>query len=67
MAANAERLDAAIDFTRDFEYDYFGFKTLEKSLASYISNSKEYHKTHIETITHISTFLLDKCVFSVIQ
>eukprot|EP00927_Polykrikos_kofoidii_P048232 TRINITY_DN4244_c0_g2_i1.p1 TRINITY_DN4244_c0_g2~~TRINITY_DN4244_c0_g2_i1.p1 ORF type:complete len:811 (-),score=130.38 TRINITY_DN4244_c0_g2_i1:603-2990(-) len=24
-------LDAAIDYTRDFEYDYFGFKTLEKS------------------------------------
>eukprot|EP00526_Cylindrotheca_closterium_P029346 CAMPEP_0113608434 /NCGR_PEP_ID=MMETSP0017_2-20120614/3929_1 /TAXON_ID=2856 /ORGANISM="Cylindrotheca closterium" /LENGTH=744 /DNA_ID=CAMNT_0000517131 /DNA_START=161 /DNA_END=2392 /DNA_ORIENTATION=+ /assembly_acc=CAM_ASM_000147 len=24
-------LDAAIDHTRDFEYDYFGFKTLEKS------------------------------------
>mmetsp|Transcript_53216 Transcript_53216/g.156754 ORF Transcript_53216/g.156754 Transcript_53216/m.156754 type:complete len:806 (-) Transcript_53216:243-2660(-) len=31
VAANAERIDSAIDFTRDFEYDYFGFKTLEKS------------------------------------
>jgi ribonucleoside-diphosphate reductase alpha subunit len=28
---NAEKLDAAIDYTRDFGYDYFGFKTLEKS------------------------------------
>ncbi|KAL3929633.1 MAG: hypothetical protein SGPRY_001875 [Prymnesium sp.] len=28
---NAERLDAALIYDRDFDYDYFGFKTLEKS------------------------------------
>jgi len=28
---NKEALDAAIDYGRDREYDYFGFKTLEKS------------------------------------
>jgi len=28
---NRERLDAAIVYDRDFEYDFFGFKTLEKS------------------------------------
>merc|ERR1719183_3172302 len=28
---NAERLDAAIVTERDFNYDYFGFKTLERS------------------------------------
>mmetsp|Transcript_15763 Transcript_15763/g.33550 ORF Transcript_15763/g.33550 Transcript_15763/m.33550 type:complete len:805 (-) Transcript_15763:157-2571(-) len=28
---NRERLDAAIVYDRDFEYDYFGFKTLEKA------------------------------------
>lgn len=28
---NKDRLDNAIDHRRDFEYDYFGFKTLEKS------------------------------------
>ncbi len=28
---NAARLDAAVDYTRDYSYDYFGFKTLEKS------------------------------------
>jgi len=27
----AAELDAAIDYTRDYGYDYFGFKTLEKS------------------------------------
>ncbi|MFM7152558.1 MAG: ribonucleotide reductase N-terminal alpha domain-containing protein, partial [Bacteroidota bacterium] len=28
---NKERLDAAIIYDRDFEFDYFGFKTLERS------------------------------------
>ena len=28
---NFEALDKAIDFLRDFNYDYFGFKTLERS------------------------------------
>lgn len=28
---HAAKLDEAIDYSRDFDYDYFGFKTLEKS------------------------------------
>lgn len=28
---NAEKLDAAIDYRRDYDFDYFGFKTLERS------------------------------------
>jgi ribonucleoside-diphosphate reductase alpha subunit len=28
---NAAALDAAVDYKRDYDYDYFGFKTLEKS------------------------------------
>eukprot|EP00359_Climacostomum_virens_P005240 CAMPEP_0204903306 /NCGR_PEP_ID=MMETSP1397-20131031/4172_1 /ASSEMBLY_ACC=CAM_ASM_000891 /TAXON_ID=49980 /ORGANISM="Climacostomum Climacostomum virens, Strain Stock W-24" /LENGTH=805 /DNA_ID=CAMNT_0052071915 /DNA_START=235 /DNA_END=2652 /DNA_ORIENTATION=+ len=28
---NYQALEAAIDYTRDFNYDYFGFKTLERS------------------------------------
>ncbi|KAF4658028.1 ribonucleotide-diphosphate reductase subunit rnr1 [Perkinsus chesapeaki] len=31
VTANAEKLDNAIDYERDFDYDYFGFKTLERS------------------------------------
>jgi ribonucleoside-diphosphate reductase alpha subunit len=31
VQANAEQLDTAIDCSRDYGYDYFGFKTLEKS------------------------------------
>ena len=31
VQANKERLNAAIDYKRDWDYDFFGFKTLEKS------------------------------------
>lgn len=31
IEANAERIDSAIVYDRDFNYDYFGFKTLERS------------------------------------
>merc|ERR1712060_642549 len=31
IKTNAVALDAAVDYKRDFDYDYFGFKTLEKS------------------------------------
>jgi ribonucleoside-diphosphate reductase subunit M1 len=31
VLAHAETLDAAIDYERDFQYDYFGFRTLERS------------------------------------
>ncbi|MTG96891.1 MULTISPECIES: ribonucleoside-diphosphate reductase subunit alpha [Myroides] len=31
IKANADRLDSAIIYQRDFNYDYFGFKTLERS------------------------------------
>jgi len=31
VSANAAALDAAVDYTRDFDYDFFGIKTLCKS------------------------------------
>jgi ribonucleoside-diphosphate reductase alpha subunit len=31
VQANAEELNAAIEYRRDHDYDYFGFRTLEKS------------------------------------
>jgi ribonucleoside-diphosphate reductase subunit M1 len=31
LAQNAAQLDSEIIYDRDFEYDYFGFKTLERS------------------------------------
>mmetsp|Transcript_19727 Transcript_19727/g.38611 ORF Transcript_19727/g.38611 Transcript_19727/m.38611 type:complete len:795 (+) Transcript_19727:262-2646(+) len=31
VMANKDRIDAAVNYDRDFEYDFFGFKTLERS------------------------------------
>ena len=31
VMAHAAELDVAVMYKRDYEYDYFGFKTLEKS------------------------------------
>ena len=31
IQANAERFDSEIVYDRDFDYDYFGYKTLERS------------------------------------
>lgn len=31
VCANHEKLQAAIDYKKDWEYDYFGFKTLERA------------------------------------
>jgi ribonucleotide reductase alpha subunit len=31
IVANKDKLQAALNYKRDYEYDYFGFKTLEKS------------------------------------
>ena len=36
---NAAMLDAAVDYDRDFSYDYFGFKTLERDRKSTRLNS----------------------------
>jgi ribonucleotide reductase alpha subunit len=31
ISENAELIQSRLDFNRDFNYDYFGFKTLERS------------------------------------
>lgn len=38
IKSNAKRLDDAIDYKRDYNYDFFGFKTLERS---YLMNLDE--------------------------
>ena len=40
VQANAARIDAKIDHSRDFLFDYFGFKTLEKSYLLKDTNNK---------------------------
>jgi len=47
VAANAAELDAALDYRRDYEYDYFGFKTLEKSYLLRINGMIAERPSHM--------------------
>ena len=44
---NAEILDSAIIYDRDFNYDYFGFKTLERSYLLKINGKIEERPQHM--------------------
>ncbi|XP_074591512.1 ribonucleoside-diphosphate reductase large subunit-like [Curcuma longa] len=44
---NAERLDNAIIYDRDFDYDYFGFKTLERSYLLRVSGKVVERPQHM--------------------
>ena len=44
---NAKILDDAIDYQRDYEYDYFGFKTLESSYLLKIDNKVTERPQHM--------------------
>jgi len=47
ISTNASQLDAAIDYNRDFGYDYFGFKTLEKSYLLRVRNKIVERPQHV--------------------
>lgn len=47
VAANAERLDSAVIYDRDFDYDYFGFKTLERSYLLKLKNKVVERPQHM--------------------
>ena len=38
--ANADTINSRIDYTRDFNYDFFGFKTLEKAYLLRVENNQ---------------------------
>eukprot|EP00741_Cyanophora_paradoxa_P006803 tig00001042_g6579.t1 len=44
---NAEQLDSAIIYDRDFNYDYFGFKTLERSYLCRVHNKVVERPQHM--------------------
>lgn len=44
---HAKRLDEAIDYNRDFGYDYFGFKTLERSYLMKLDNKVVERPQHM--------------------
>lgn len=47
IQANAEKLDSAIIYNRDFNYDYFGFKTLERSYLLKINGNVAERPQHM--------------------
>ena len=44
---NAEKLDSTIIYNRDFNYDYFGFKTLERSYLLKLNGNIEERPQHM--------------------
>ena len=46
---NIDKINAKLDYSRDFNYDFFGFKTLERSYLLKIDNRKEQVGTDGET------------------
>ncbi len=44
---NADTLDAAVRFERDYEYDFFGFKTLERSYLLKVDNEIAERPQHM--------------------
>jgi ribonucleoside-diphosphate reductase alpha subunit len=47
VEANKERISGALDFKRDYVFDYFGFKTLEKSYLMRINNKVVERPQHM--------------------
>ncbi|KAJ2440820.1 ribonucleotide-diphosphate reductase subunit rnr1, partial [Coemansia sp. RSA 2424] len=47
VAAQAERIDAAVDYTRDFGYNYLGYKTLERSYLLRINGRVAERPQHL--------------------
>lgn len=48
---NKDKLDSAIVYDRDFKYNYFGFKTLERSYLLKINNKVFLYCAIFETHT----------------
>lgn len=38
MIEHADKINEALDYTRDFGYDFFGFKTLERAYLLRVNN-----------------------------
>lgn len=56
---NASKLDAVIVYERDFEYDYFGFKTLEKSYLLKVDGKIVERPQHMLMRTAVGIHLND--------
>ncbi len=59
ISENAERLDSTIIYNRDFGYDYFGFKTLERSYLLKINGNIAERPQHMLMRVSIGIHLND--------
>jgi len=59
VMANSERLDGAVLHDRDFEFDYFGFKTLEKSYLLKIDGQIAERPQHMLMRVSVGIHLAD--------
>jgi len=53
---NSNKLDTIIDYKRDFRFDYFGFKTIERYLIKNIK-TKEIYETPQDLFLRVAVFL----------
>lgn len=63
VLANREKLDASVVCDRDFSYDYFGFKTLERSYLLRINGKIVERPQHV--LMRYSLWLCGSCVDNV--
>jgi ribonucleoside-diphosphate reductase alpha chain len=52
---NKEKLDSTIIYNRDFGYDYFGFKTLERSYLLKLNGKIAEATTHVDACFYWDT------------
>ena len=73
---NADRLNSAIVYDRDFNYNYFGFKTLERSYLLKINNKVAERPQHmlmrvavgihaddIDSVIHTYNLMSEVCIW----
>ena len=65
IQANAERLNSAIVYKRDFNYNYFGFKTLERSYLLKINNKTAERPQHM--LMRVAVGIHDQDIDSAIE
>jgi len=65
IAQNAATLDDVMDYQRDYEYDYFGFKTLERSYLLKVGNMIVERPQHM--LMRVSVGIHKDDIISVIE
>ncbi|KAK9808676.1 hypothetical protein WJX72_001770 [[Myrmecia] bisecta] len=65
ILANADRLDSEIIYDRDFDYDYFGFKTLERSYLLRVNGKVVERPQHM--LMRVSVGIHKEDIGSVLQ